>query len=317
MASAQYAVLRSAFPAISAREWLEFTDSDAAVMRESLFLSNPESMLTKLREICGGWAANFADWKEFALVDIKSRRELIVRAAGPGVPGYPKLGGWLADQRARFRTLVEGQWAFVRGREKGIAIESASGAIGEFQTAIAKFSELGQKLMTALARTFLGAALVNRAHQSLPGQIILKDAAEAERQLTLACEALRGESQLWGDMEGSALAWRARAQTLLAEIDPARNEDALRDAKRAVAQLSAAPQSQNIKHDLAVAHLHLARAHFFKAIQLRQRGRPAREDLDQIRQQAARALEVGRENDEDDYVRVNAKWLIEHAEGDV
>ena len=60
------------------------------------------------------------------------------------------------------------------------------------------------------------------------------------------------------------------SRTFLAETDPEINRRAIRDARRAVKLLKASGNSSRIKHDLAQAHVHLARAHFFQACHERQ-----------------------------------------------
>ncbi len=110
MVSAQYAVLRSAFPAISADDWVRFVHANraAASGRSLNFTEPPGRLFSELRPICGGWAANYADWKEFGMEGISNRRELLTRAFSSGVKGYPNLREWLTTQREQFHIFIEG-----------------------------------------------------------------------------------------------------------------------------------------------------------------------------------------------------------------
>lgn len=313
MISTQYAVLRSAFPAIPAVDWIEFIRSNRTVSGAThMVFDKPKVLLSELRAICGGWSANSEDWRLFAKAGVPTRREMLARAYGPGVPGYAELREWLSEQRKRFRTLIDGQWAAAEGTGKANDINTLSEAIEKFEFAVAKFEKLGQNARKAAARTSLGAALVNRAWKATIGQINIQDVVAAESQLSVACAELRSLRPCQDALEGRALSWRARARTLLAEVYPARNDDALADAKRAVELLSAEPDSQSIRYDLALAHLHLARAYYYKAWSERQSGRFAPQDIEQIRQHAGRALELG---PTDGYMRADGNWLIEHADG--
>lgn len=309
MTSALYTVLRSAFPAIPAVDWIDFVRSNRAVFGATrVEFKEPEVLLSELRAICGGWSANSADWSEFAKTGFPARRAMLARAHGAGVQGYPELSAWLREQRERFRTLIDGQQAVAIGREKSNDTETLSEAIKQLEIAVAKFVKLGQNARTAATRTLLGAALVNRAWKAVPGQIRLQDASMAESQLSTACVEVQGLVAPHGPLEGSALAWRARARTLLAEVHPARNEDALSDAKMAVKLLSAEPNSKVVQHDLALAHLHFARALYWRVCSARESGRSELLDIDLVRQNASRALELG---PTDGYVRADGNWLIE------
>ena len=310
MTSALFAILRSAFPAIPARDWLEFSRSNSAASGV-MTTYEPEGMFSELREICAGRAFNFNDWKEFGQQGITNRRELLARANGVGVEGYAKIREWLKEQRELFRTFIEGQFAFAEGRKLGGEIRTVSKAIEQFVVAVSKFEQIGQPIRTAAARLSLGAQLVNRSWHSLPGRVIVNDAAEAERELSQACNELNGCSHPRRQvLEGCALAWRARARTVLASVSPVRNEEALTDAKKAVELLSSAPGSPAVQHDLAIAHLHLARCHYFFTWHLRQTGRSTEEHSEQLRKNALRALEL---DQEDSYARADANWLLQNS----
>lgn len=218
---------------------------------------------------------------------------------------------------------AEAQECYKRGRKYGQDITTVSSAIDEFREAVAKFEVLNQALPASVALTDLGAQLVNRAWRP-PNLVNLGDAAEAEQVLSRALERLsRSNDPSRARLEANALAWRARARTLLAEQDLSKNEMALTDAQRAISLMPAEPDKPETKHDLALAHLHLARAHFFRASLASRptvaRGclsrliwsRRRRKDIAKVRQHAGEALRLDPGNR---HIHVQGSWLFENAE---
>jgi len=221
------------------------------------------------------------------------------------------------------QAYAKGAECFERGRKLGQDVATVSQAIDEFREAVTSFEAANQTLQAAVAMTNLGAHLVNRAW-SPPNHVHPIDAADAEQVLSRVVERLtKGNDPSAAVLIANALAWRARARTLLAELDRSKNDRALEDARQAVSLLSSEPDSAGLRHDLALAHLHLSRAHFFQAnvdsqhiaaggwwSRLKWRSRH-RADVAEVGRHSSEALRL---DPEDRHIRIQASWLLENAE---
>ena len=311
MATAQFTILRSAFPGVDAAGWLEFIDSNRRVANGAPWSADQDVLFEELRTICG-WAANFADWKEFAAVGIQNRRELVTAAFATGLQGYPKIAEWLASQRVQLGIFVRAQQAFSRATDPTRGKPALSEAIADLNEAVSNFLAIDQITRAAVARIFLGSKLVQRAWNSVPGHIIANDAIAAETELTQSIKELLDSPPRDQHIHaGNALAWRARARTLLASVQPSKNDEALQDAKQAVDSIIAS-KAKRKEHDLAIAHLHLARAHYFAAWLKKQQNLPSGHHPAAVLANAGRALEL---SPSDGYVSADANWLLKHANG--
>ena len=159
---------------------------------------------------------------------------------------------------------------------------------------------------------------------SPPNFVDLKDAADAEQVLSRALKLLSDlKDPSRPTLEANVLTWRARARTLLAEKDLSKNDLTLTDAQRAISLLPAQPAKPETKHDLALAHLYLARAHFFRA-SLASRPtvvkgwlsrimwtRRRRKDLAEVQQHAGEALRLDPGNR---HIHIQGSWLFENAD---
>ena len=226
------------------------------------------------------------------------------------------------DQRSiRFANAITD---YYNGLRLGRSLDTATEAIGLFRLAAAEMESLGLPAREAVVYLHLGATLCQRTRRHYP-QLNLADAAEAERVLDQALETLRTVRHASRRaIEGSILAWRARCRTFLAESDRELNLGAIRDGRRAVKLLktSGGVLEPKRKHDLANAHLHLARAHFFQACAERQSGwRPRLLDFIRIvvlgrghftqthihAEKTLRLIEFAPE------LKIEADWLLEQA----
>ena len=183
-------------------------------------------------------------------------------------------------------------------------------AIQKLRTAAVNFGELRLSAMAASALLRVGAGLVFRA-ATPPGSVNISDVMEAGKTLTDAL-GLVADSKEPDKIAllGAILSWRARANTYQAEVEPGSNAAALTDAWRAVQVLSALPASSVLAKDLAHAHLHFARATFFKAAHAGWLGRGRA--LRSARAHAATALELAGASDP--YTKSEGEWLVEQSE---
>jgi tetratricopeptide (TPR) repeat protein len=209
------------------------------------------------------------------------------------------------------RELADAEQLFKRGIGHG-RNAALDAAIDDLRAAAERFIALGRPLRAADALTFLGAHLVNRAWIP-PNVVNLQDAEEAEKQLSLALQLILSANEpTMAAREANALTWRARARTFLAESEIKKNELAINDAERAINLLTSGASSEANAHDLALAHLHLARAHFFRAASNKSvwpfSGK--QQDVKQVRYHAAEALRL---DPFDEHISVQGTWLLENA----
>src|SRR2546429_450082 len=162
----------------------------------------------------------------------------------------------LLENEREVELFNSAQENFRRGLEHGKDRRTVSLAIDEFRESAKTFAGLNQTVPAAISRTYLGSQLVNRAWTP-PNTVNFVDVAEAEQVLSEALINLsNSKDQNARNLEANALAWRARARTLLANRDLSKNELALSDASRAVSLLPRDPDTPEAKHDAAIAHLH-------------------------------------------------------------
>lgn len=210
--------------------------------------------------------------------------------------------------------LPELEQLYTRARSHGASLETIDQAIEEFREVVAKSRAFDKPLFAGIALTDLGAQLVNRAWMP-PNLIRLQDAVEAEDVLTQALQALATVSNPSREtLEANALAWRARARTFLAEKDRAKNDAGIKDAGRAINILTAQPRQGANPHDLAIAHLHMARALFFRVATTKRSwlfGASRRLDVENVRKHSSEALAL---DPDDHHIKVQAGWLYQNAD---
>jgi tetratricopeptide (TPR) repeat protein len=191
-----------------------------------------------------------------------------------------------------------------RSQAEGVRVEQAG-------LAAETFARLGLFIMAARALVFRASALCGRARvlRGTQWTVDTRDAAEANHNATDAFTVLaQSNTHIGLAIQGSALSWSARALTLLAEIDHGANEAAIDRASRAVDILSALKPTAAVTVDLAHAHLHLARAFYFRK-QCYCQDRSG--DAAQIEMNASEALRLSAGNDA--YTKSEGEWLIANA----
>jgi hypothetical protein len=308
------ALLRSAFPGITATDWQGIVSASTAFGHD-IRLQAPLDLFKYVLEICGGDDyVESAQWRELRARGIKTRRQLL---GTPSLSGAGVLGEvWelIIPQRKRAERFVAAAKAYVDGLANADTRNTLNLAINRFYFAADGFRALlfqsSHRLhaMTAAALLRLGAALCSRA--KLSGNIInIQDVNSANLALTEGLELLDvTEHAQKASLQGAMLSWRARVLTFSAEVEARANDRAIKDAQRAVSILAGLPRNSTVTRDLAHAHLHLARAYFFKAHSGKWR-RGKYFHLAQVH--AGEALSLG--GDSNGYTKSEGEWLVEHS----
>jgi hypothetical protein len=307
------ALLRSAFPGITAPTWNGILSASTAFGRD-LGCHAPLDLFEYVREISGGDYVNSVQWRELRTRGIKTRRQLLGTRPPSEAGEIAEVWDLLALQRKRSEQFTVAALSYAEGVATADARDTLSRAVDHFRFAAEGFGALlfrtshRLRAMTAAALLSLGAALCFRA--KLPqNRINFQDVHDANRALTGGLELLDAtEHSHKAALEGAILSWRARVLTLSAEMEPGANDRAIEDARRALSIFADLPKSPAVTKDLAHAHLHLARAYFFKAHSgAWSRGKYFR----RARFHAGEALVLG--GIFDGYTKTEGEWLFEHS----
>lgn len=307
------ALLRSAFPGITAPAWHGILSASTAFGRD-LRLQAPLDLFEYVREISGGDYVNSVQWRELRTRGIKTRRQLLGTRPPRGAGEIGEVWELIALQRKRTEQFTAAAHAYADGLATADDRDTLSQAIDHFRLAAEGFGTLlfrashRLRAMAVAALLSLGAALCFRA--KLPeNRINLQDVHDANQALTEGLELLGAtEHPLKAALEGAILSWRARVLTLSAEVEPGANDRAIEEAQRALSILVDLPKTPAVTKDLAHAYLHLARAYFFKAHSgTWWRGKYFR----RARVHAGEALALG--GPSDGYTKSEGEWLVEHS----
>jgi tetratricopeptide (TPR) repeat protein len=209
--------------------------------------------------------------------------------------------------------LAQAQESHRKAKEFARTFDALDMAIELFRDVAAKYETLQLPMRQSIALIDLGANLVNRAWTP-PNLVDREDAAQAEKVLSKALDLLTSVTDpLKPSLRANALAWRARARTFLAETDRKVSDLAIQDGQEAVGILQNQTGDSAIAHDLAIAHLHLARAYFFRVSSTKSLfatlGGQRYGDTQQVRNHAA---EASRLDPTDRHIQVEASWLLQH-----
>ncbi len=211
--------------------------------------------------------------------------------------------------------LAQARESYSQARARATPFETLDLAIDGFRDVAATFESLNQPLAAAVALIDLGAQLINRAWTP-PNLVNLSDAVEAEQVLSRALALLSHITDpITSSLEANAHAWRARARTFLAERDLSKNELAIQDANQAIQILDSQPTEKINRHDLAIAHLHLARAYFFRVAAMKSfwhlLSGKRRGDIRDVHHHAEEALRL---DGGDHHIQVQGSWLLQNVD---
>jgi hypothetical protein len=308
LTSGSYALYRSAFPGIDSVTWKCIAEAGRLASNFPAY-DEPDDVFKYLSEICGTELIISREWIRLRENGVRNRRDLLKIVDGPHAPSIAEICEWVVVQRARTRNFATAADHFKRAwmskNEKGIELDTR---ITEAGLAADIFAKLSLMRMAAGAWVLRASALCNRARilQGKQWAVNVKDAADAYENATAASAALaQPKTDFERAIQGSGLSWGARALTLLAEIDYGANEKAIIDATRAIGVLSALSSTAAVTKDLAHAHLHLARAFYFRK-QCYTKDRAA--DSAQIVASASKALQLSASQDA--YTKSDGEWLI-------